>query len=60
MEQKYKRQYRQLSDDIKQKISQSTAKKPKSADHRAHLSQALKRYWETVPDKPASDSPSTM
>ena len=60
MEQKYKRQYRQLSDDVKQKISQSTAKKPKSSEHRAHLSLALKRYWETVPDKPASDSPSTM
>ena len=26
MEQKYKRQYRQLSDDVIQKISQSTAK----------------------------------
>ena len=52
MEQKYKRQYRQLSDETKQKISQATANRPKSADHRAHISQAMKKYWEGVSNKP--------
>jgi hypothetical protein len=56
MEQKYKRQYRQLSDEVKQKISQATANRPKSADHKAHISQAMKKYWEGVPNRPDSDT----
>ena len=60
MEQKYKRQYRQLSDEVKQKISQATVNRPKSADHRAHISQGMKKYWEGVPDKPDTDSSQTL
>ena len=56
MEQKYKRQYRQLSDETKQKISQSTANRPKSADHREHISQAMKKYWQGVLDKPDTNT----
>ena len=37
----YKRQWRELSDEHKQKLSQSAAGKPKSAEHRAHF--CLKR-----------------
>jgi len=47
-----KRQYRELSDETKQKISNSSKGKSKSFAHRKHLSQSLQRYWETVPNKP--------
>ncbi len=35
----YKRQWRELSDEHKKKISQSSTNKPKSAEHREHKSQ---------------------
>lgn len=60
MAQKYKRQYRQLSDEVKQKISQATANRPKSAVHKAHISQGMKKYWESVPDKPDTYSSQTL
>lgn len=60
MAQKYKRQYRQLSDEVKQKISQATANRPKSAVHKAHISQGMKKYWESVVDKPDIDSSQTQ
>ncbi len=56
----YKRQYRQLDDETKQKISNSSRNRPKSCDHKIHISQAMKKYWENVPDKPDSDTPLTM
>lgn len=40
----FKRQYRELSDEHQEKISQATANKPKSAEHRLHISQAMKDY----------------
>lgn len=53
---KFKRQCRELSDEHKQKISQSTEGKPKSAEHRKHISQGLKDYWAGVPHKPGYDA----
>ena len=50
----YKRQYRQLSDEVKAKISQSAKNKPKSEIHKQHLSQSMLRYWQTVQNKPDS------
>lgn len=47
----YKRKYRELNDEVKQKISQSTKGKRKSFSHRQHLSQALQDYWKTVPSR---------
>lgn len=47
-----KRQYRELSDETKQKISASSKGKSKSFAHREHLSQSLKNYWRTIPNKP--------
>ena len=53
MEQKqYKRQYRQLSQQVKDKISRSLKNKPKSPSHAAAISTGLKTYWEGVKDKP--------
>ena len=54
MNNQYKRQYRELSDATKEKISLSTTGVHKSAAHRAHLSQALKTYWAQVPHRPQS------
>ena len=50
----YKRQYRQLSDETKNKISTSTKNKPKSTAHKQHIQQSMLRYWSTVPSKPES------
>lgn len=52
----YKRQYRELSDETKQKISQANKGKKKSAWHRQHLSQALQDYWKSVPSRNGIDN----
>ena len=48
----YKRQYRELSDETKEKISLSTTGVRKSDLHKQHISQAMKDYWRGVPHKP--------
>ena len=48
----YKRQYRDLPDEVKQKISASTKGKAKSYDHKLHISQGMKKYWSTVESRP--------
>lgn len=52
----YKRKYRELDDEVRQKISQSTKGKRKSFSHRQHLSQALQDYWKTVPSRFGTDN----
>lgn len=47
-----KRIYRELSDETKAKISQSSKNRPKSDSHKTHISQSMKRYWQTVPHRP--------
>lgn len=49
---KQKREYRELSDETKQKISASTKGKQKSASHKIHISQAMLKYWQGIPSKP--------
>ena len=49
---KFKRQWRELSAEHKDKISQSSKNKPKSFSHRLHLSQAMIAYWRSVPHRP--------
>lgn len=49
---KYKRQWRELTDAHKEKISQSSSGKPKSSSHRQHISQSMKQYWRGVPHRP--------
>lgn len=51
----YKRQWRELSDETKERISQSTKNKPKSAVHKEHISQSLRDYWRGVPHKPGNE-----
>ena len=52
----YKRQYRDLPDEVKQKISASTKGKAKSYDHKLHISQGMKKYWSGVPYKDRSSA----
>ena len=51
---KYKREFRELSDETKLKISRSSSNKPKTDSHKQHISQAMKRYWKSVPHRPVS------
>lgn len=51
---KYKRQYRELDDEVKEKISRSSTNKPKSEEHKLHISQGMEKYWSTVPNKTVS------
>ena len=48
----YKRQYRELSDETKEKISKSNRNKPKSEEHKLRISQGMEKYWQTVPHRP--------
>lgn len=48
----YKRQYRQLSDETKNRISTSTKNKPKSEIHKRRIQQSMLDYWRTVKDRP--------
>lgn len=54
MEQTYNRS-RALSPETKQKISKALANRPKSAEHRQHISNSLKNLWNTVPPKKDDD-----
>lgn len=54
----YKRQYRELDNDVKEKISQANKNKPKSTEHKLHISQSLTRYWQSVPHRPSDNTPS--
>lgn len=51
----YKRQYRELDDETKQKISNSSRNRPKSEQHKEHISQGMQNYWKTVPHRPLND-----
>lgn len=48
----YKRQYRELSDETKQKISNSSRNRPKSDQHNQRISQEMKDYWQNIPNRP--------
>ena len=52
MMKQYKRQYRQLSDETKNKISTSTRHKPKSEIHKKRIQQSMLSYWRSVKDRP--------
>ena len=55
-QQPHKRQFRELSDETKARISQSMKSLPqRPISWREHLSQALKDYWSTVPHRPTGD-----
>lgn len=45
-----KRRYRKLSQETKQRISNSLKGKSKSNQHRAAISKEMKKYWSSIPD----------
>ena len=47
-----KRQYRQLDDATKQKISQRLKGRSKSLTHKENISSGMREYWKTIPNKP--------
>lgn len=59
MDNNHKRQYRQLGDTTKQKISQSLKGRTKSIAHTQAISDGLKKYWTTVPNQPNNNKNKT-
>ena len=55
----YKRQYREIDDETKQKISISSRNRPKTETHKQHISQGMIDYWLTVPNRPDDDDTTT-
>lgn len=56
MEKTSKRLYRQLDDATKMKISQSLKGRSKTVDHTSAISNGMKNYWKTIPDKSECES----
>ena len=54
----YKRQHRNLDDEVKKRISASLKGVSKTYDHKQHIRLGMKRYWETVPSKASSSDTS--
>ena len=52
----FKRKYRELDDETKQKISNSSRNRPKSEQHKEHISQGMHNYWKTVPHRPENNN----
>ena len=51
----YKRQYREMDDETKQKMAASQRGRRKSETHKHRISQSMKKSWETVPHRPDAD-----
>ena len=47
----YKRKYRQMSDETKQKISQSLKGRSKSMSHVENIKNGLINYWKNIPNR---------
>lgn len=48
----YKRQYRELDDATKQKISQKLKNRSKSMTHKENISNGMRKYWQGVQHRP--------
>lgn len=48
----YKRQWRELEDSTKEKISKALKGKSKSSFHKEHIRRSMLDYWRTVEHKP--------
>ena len=51
-----KRQFRELDQETKDKISRSSKGKIKSDLHKQHISQSMRKYWSQIPRKPTDMS----
>ena len=53
-----KRQYRDLRDDTKRRISQSLKGRSFSDSHKQAISDAMRQYWATIPYRPNDNNES--
>jgi len=53
-----KRQYRDLCDDTKMRISQSLKGRSFSDSHKQAISDAMRQYWATIPYRPSENNES--
>ena len=53
-----KREYRNLRDDTKMRISQRLTGRSLSDTHKQAISDALKEYWATIPYRPTENNES--
>ncbi|MBE6212131.1 MAG: hypothetical protein E7129_03210 [Rikenellaceae bacterium] len=51
----YKRQWRELEDTTKEKISKALRGKSKSSFHKENIRRSMLDYWRTVEHKPTQD-----
>lgn len=51
-----KRQYRELDDETKQKIRLKLQGRSKTDTHRENISNGMKEYWKTIPNKPKDEN----
>lgn len=52
MEKKYKREYRELRPETKEKLKNNPSlKRPRTDSWKQNISNGLKRYWSSVPSK---------
>ena len=51
----YKRQWRELEDTTKEKISKALKGKSKSSFHKENIRRSMLDYWRTVEHKPTQD-----
>lgn len=51
-----KRQFRQLNDMTKLRISQSLRGRSMSETHKQAISDGMKAYWATIPNKPSENN----
>jgi len=51
-----KRQYRDLRDDTKMRISQSLKGRSFSDSHKQAISDAMRQYWATIPYRPSENN----
>lgn len=50
-----KRLYREMDDATKMRISQRLRNRSLSDSHKQAIADSMKRYWETIPNKPQGE-----
>ena len=51
-----KRQFRELNADTKQRISQGLKNRTLSDSHKQAISDGMRAYWSTIPNKPNNEN----
>ena len=51
-----KRQFRELNDDTKERISQALKGRGLTDSHKQAISDGMRAYWSTIPNKPNNEN----